>query len=143
MPLWQPMDAIARPAYYDRDAIPVFMNYNASVGPHGSTLRASYTPPFAYAAFIESLYMLGMRSGAAAPVGFTDASFRLTPFYGGTVIVSYLIWNNNTLYFQEKMALTSYGYMAYGDVIDFRTSDGSTGGTTIYALAMKGTEFLF
>lgn len=143
MPLWQPANAIARPAYYDRDAIPISMQYNQIIAPAASTVRATYSPPFGYAAFIEVSTMLILRFTAAAPASQANDQLRLNPFYGGVVIVAINLLNSNVIGDQRQAVITSYGYMAYGDVMDAVTFDGSVGGTMQHGVFMKGTEFLY
>lgn len=143
MPLWQPANAIARPAYYDRDAIPVTMEYNQIVAPHAAVVRVSYSPPGGYAAFVEVVTMLLLRSSAAGAANPANDQVRLNPFYGGVVIVAINFMQSNVISDQRTAIVTSYGYMAYGDVLDGLTYDSSVGGTMQHAIFMKGTEFLY
>lgn len=143
MPLWQPSKTLARPQYYDRDPVPVAASYLATVAPHGSTIRASYSTAYPYAAFIESLIVDIIRVTAAAAVGPVSGHWEFLPFSGGTYRLQWVYFVDNTLQVQRAQEGNSFGYMAFGDTIQFVTVDGSTGGTNFYLGSMKGTEFYY
>lgn len=143
MPLWQPTKSLARPAYYDRDPVPVYGAVNATFAPHGVTQRASYTPPTDYAAFIEFIQYTHIRTAAAAPAASSNLYWDFLPFYGGTVRVLWSYFLDNTVNLVKTGQIDGYGYMAYGDTLQLFTQDASTGGTMSYQSSMKGTEFLY
>jgi hypothetical protein len=143
MPLWQPSKALARPDYYDRDAIPQFITYQNTVAPHGLTVRASYSPAFPFAAFIENMVARMTRVTAAAPAASMNLYADFVPFFGGTARIFWLFTVDNTLFAGYTFNGNSFGYMAYGDTLTLSTGDASTGGTVSFLASEKGTEFLY
>lgn len=143
MPLWQPMDAIARPAYYDRAPIPIIVQYSGVVAPHAPTTRASYTPPDGFANFLETMYLFERRQTAAAPGSSVVSYVELLPFYGGSGVILQNYFESGLVALQPATMLSNYGYIAYGDTIRLVTFDSSIGGSIQYQLALKGTEFLY
>ena len=135
---------VARPAYNDRQPIPILANYLASgVAPHAMTVRASYTPPDGYAAFIESIVLQVIRQSAAGVLSYSEAFIYFLPYYGGTYQLLPCTLFNNTVAQYAQQSLTSYGYMAFGDTLQIKTQDTSTGGFCAYSGLIKGTEFLY
>ena len=87
--------------------------------------------------------MTGSRSVAGAPSNLCLGYVRLLPYYGGTFDVSLMSFNINVSGNAESLVVTNYGYMAYGDTVQMLTADFSTGGTVLWNLALKGTEFIY
>lgn len=143
MPLWQPSNAIARPAYYDRDPIPAIANYADQIPPAGSTVRASYIPPNGYAAFIEAMFLFTYRGVVAAAPSIVQFYVNFRPFTGGVYRVAQVQQNTNVLFEDKTLVSGNFGYMAFGDQIDLITFDGSTGGQQAFGGTVKGTEFLY
>lgn len=143
MPRWYPTRELARPVYYDRDAIPIIATYVGLVTPHTFTTRATYTPAFPFAAFIEVLMTFAFRVTAATTPSAVSSFWDFLPFYGGTARLDWNYFEANTAGYQLVHQLTSFGYMAYGDTIRYTTNDSSTGGTIYFLGSMKGTEFYY
>lgn len=143
MPRWYPTRELARPVYYDRDAVPVYANVNATFTPAGATVRASYSPAYPFAAFMETIYLSIRRDAAASAALFDQAFVNFYPYYGGnTRIVTVERWDN-VLNVVDKAVVTSYGYMAYGDSLQIYTYSGSIGGSVAIFASIKGTEFYY
>lgn len=143
MPRWYTGRDVARPAYYDREAIPCLGFSNVGVGPHANIIRVSYGPAFPYAAFIETMITTLQRNVAAAPVGLVNAYWELVPFFGGSTIIDSEAFTDNTVGYRLNQVISQLGYMAYGDLLQFRTFDLGTGGSVGYLGSFKGTEFLY
>ena len=144
MPLFQPTKAIARPAYYDRDAFTYAVPFTGTLAPHGVTQRITYSPPQGYAAFIENLLSSMIRVTAAAPAIYALSIWRFTPFFAGVPgPVLYVAQPSNTVYDFKSENIQNTGYMAYGDNLECVTADFSIGGTVLYNETAKFTEFLF
>lgn len=143
MPLWQPTNAISRPVYYDRIPVPVLANAGVAVAGHATVVRWSYAPPTSYAAFIESIYSQVSRVAVGAPSATANDTFNFLPFFGGTDPIMINSLFDLAALSTQQITLTSFGYMAYGDALEFTTQDGSTGGLVFHAGYFKGTEFLY
>lgn len=143
MPLWQPQSAVARPAYYDREPAPVTCAYSATHIPHGGTVRATYSPPVGFAAFMETGTVLIRRAAVAAPAQAAAFEVDYLPSGGGSVIVAFLPFILNVVGDNAILPTGVFGYMAFGDTIQLLTFDFSVGGSLQFTGAIKGTEFLF
>jgi hypothetical protein len=143
MPQIYTVEQIARPAYYDRQPIAVFTGYANIVGPHATTLRASYSPPGGYANFGEIVMLGAIRATAAPGNALASAIMNIAPFYGGEFSVGQANLDNLGVGAEKTVILTQVGYIAFGDTLKFYTVDGSAGGTIQYNLYFKGTEFLY
>lgn len=144
MPNVFPVAEIARPAYYDRQPVTYSPLYSGLVGPHALTVRFTYTPPFYYAAFVETATSVIQRYTAAGTPGAVAAQLRFTPYFGGaTANFSLLYQMSNVPTNVVNANVTGLGYVAYGDVIDFATQDLSVGGTCVFYGSIKFTEFVY
>ena len=128
--------AVARPAYYDRGATSVYGLYFATVGPHASATRFTYTCPANRKTFIEAANIHVIRMTAATLV-------QAYGVYVGTsttrAMETYSIINTVNAYERQVPGtqLTIYAGGTYYGV----TYDGSTGGTVEYLQQFNGTEF--
>lgn len=143
MARWYQTSEIARPEYYDRQPIPVFCAYSNVVAPAGGTIRATYTPPANYAAFVEVVSLSIRRATAAAPAQAAAFYLNFLPFYGGSFIVLFVTFDSNVVGDVRGDTLSSLGYMAFGDSINLTTFDFSVGGTLQFTGAAKATEFVY
>lgn len=135
---------IARPQYYDRQPVPIVASFLSSgVVPHALTTRASYSPAYPYAAFIEAITLQVIRQSAAAAQSYQEAFVFFLPYYGGTYQLLPCTGYSNVPGNVTQQNMSDYGYMAYGDTLQLKTSDPSTGGTGSYSVLLKGTEFLY
>ena len=128
--------AVARPAYYDRNAASVSGNYGATVGPHAATTRFTYTVPSGKKCVVEAVYAHILRQTAATALG-------IVQLYSGTNTVRSvnLAAYNNTVYsyYPDKATtqLTVYGGASFTAV----SADAGTGGTNEIIIQFNGTEF--
>lgn len=141
MPLWQPTAALSRPLYYDRQQSAIAQAFSVFAGAHGSTVRQSYTVPANRAAFIEALWAIILRTGAPTSADFFTETFSYTPNGGGTITIEQMAGFTAATAVVGPLSLTSFGYMASGDLLQVVTEDDSIGGSAIYRGSWKGIEF--
>lgn len=130
-----------RPAWYDRAPAIAFNVYEAVIAPAGSTVRFTYTVPTAKKAYCEQGTVWLRRVTVAAPVGRADCRFVYTPSGGGANALVMAVIYGNVADAADRDALSSAFIMLAGDVMQFYTSDASTGGTVDFFGSLKATEF--
>lgn len=143
MPLWFQTTQIARPAYYDRNAIGTALAYEAIVGLGASTVRWSYTCPAGKAAYIESLYAYFVRQGLPALSVYNEAWCEYTPVGSPAVKFFDLIFASGNAYDNRVINQTSFGFMKAGDALKGWTAGSDSGGTVTVGIAFKGTQYDF
>jgi hypothetical protein len=130
----------ARAQYYDRNASSVLNVYSATVTPHTTTVRWSYTVASGKKLLVENLSQRAIRLTAATTaqtygtevgmnVGGTSYAVQQIRVYVSTVFLSTIQ--------VDHMALTLYA----GEALTGATYDDSIGGTIAFQVAMKGTLF--
>ena len=136
--------AVARPAYYDRNATAVNLAFTSTEAPHAATTRFTVTVASGKKLFMEVLSLAVYRATAASSAGNYITSLSS---YDGTTesnLLYDITYNNTTLAgggpLQRLVVGTSVTVYA-GQLIYAVTSDNSTGGTVRYILAGKGTQF--
>jgi len=133
--------AVARPHWYDRNPSNIWRQYAATLGPHSSTQRWSYTVPAGKKALVEFSIACLLRVTAASTVGEAYAYVYYTPSggTGGSLFEVRLLTNGIG---DGKSLIVGQGIMMFaGDQLLGFTGDGSTGGTIEYVIAVKITEF--
>lgn len=142
MPTWFQTTQIARPQFYDRNAQMAITAYNIiNIAPHGLTNRTSFTVAPNKKAWLDSIWMHMVRSAVAAPQGLMTNLVQYTPSGGGSQALGFIYFNSNTAFDPRALVLPNEGYIAQGDLVQFQTSDASTGGFAEYAAAMKVTSY--
>lgn len=124
--------------WHDRNLSVTQIQYVANgVGPHGLTLRATYTCPSGRKASLVAASVIVLRVTAAAPVGIVDA-FVLP---GGTARLphAHFLDNNVGAYYQNTIGFL--GILSAGEIVRIYTADGSTGGTLDYRIDCLINEF--
>jgi len=133
--------ASARATFYDRNPIPLGLNYNSSLAPHGLTVRWSYTVPVGKKFLMAYSYAYGFKSVLAGAPGPFRGQIRVTPVVGA---VYYPIWVYTYLLtlgdVGEMNGNTSVAFLP-GDVIEGLTQDTNGGGNILFSIGMSGTEF--
>ncbi len=126
--------------WFDRNPVVQDSNFNATVAPHVSTLRLSYTVPAGKKAFVQCAFISTTRMTVAAPVGEVDWQIR---HYDGTneAIISMIQNIDNTALKPYNQQVTFNVYMTAGQAIRFYSSDTSTGGTVSYNGQLSVVEF--
>ena len=132
----------SRLQYYDRNATDVSINYfNAALAPAGATTRASYTVPANRAARLEGAMALVRRITAAAPVGLYAGQVQLQPGGAGNDDVAASFNIGNAIDNGYAVNAGDAGHLVAADKIALITQDASTGGTVLFDLTAKLTEF--
>jgi len=134
--------AVARPDWYDRNPVSrVDYYWGSGVAPHGVTTRLSYTVPSGKKAMVEVLVLKVRRNTAATTLGIARASLILTPSGGAPDNFMDACIVNNTVDVKDGWSIGASLALITGDLLEFTTYDGSTGGTCDYWLSYKITEF--
>lgn len=133
--------AVARPSYYDRNEVPKSFRYIATVAPHTTTVRWTYTVPVGKKAWMDSALAWLGRATAAAPVALAFGWVRYTPSGGSATTMVNTTLATNGVNDNQQSLLSSLGAMVAGDVVEGLTVDTSTGGTVTYDVNLKYAEF--
>jgi hypothetical protein len=133
--------AVARPAYYDRNATGTFLVYSAVTGPHAATTRFSSTVASGKKAFVELSHAYYDRQTVAATGLNTVAWVRIastTATYASLIFV-----RTDTATVGPLVDRVTSGQVTIyaGESIEGVTIDGSTGGTCNYYISSKITTF--
>lgn len=132
--------AVARPAYYDRNATAAISSYSGVLAPVTYTIRWTRTIASGKKAYLEVATVVTNRITAAAVVGSAEGFFRLTSGASTIDLVSTQYLSNTVNVITEKSLAIPVTVYA-GETIDGYTHDGSTGGTVYIQVACKFTIF--
>lgn len=143
MPQIFQVQQIARPSYYDRQPEPATIDYVAVLAPFPNTLVATYEAAFPQAAFIEAINVTMIRSTAAGVLAVNIVNAQYTGDGVDTAMIMRVFHQSNVVNNLVSQQVTQFGYMGYGDKLDFYAQNGDTGGTVIFAIAMKGIAFIY
>jgi len=133
--------AVARPAFYDRNAAGFISSYNSNPGPHGETTRVTVTVAAGKKHSVEVMGLQLIRDTAPSATVFSAVRAYITPSGGTSTkfveldLFSTVVNTTNTFYVPPPITL----YPA--DVMIYNTVDSSTGGTITYNLVYKSTIF--
>ena len=133
--------AVARPAYYDRNATSKNLVYgSAAIAPHANTTRFTYTVPSGRKCFVESLNVASFRETAATVVG---QQFLNIVVYDGTTYCNLiaLYYYTTAVGSVQTQILGNNATVYAGQQILGATWDLSTGGTQDLRLSAKGSEY--
>ena len=134
--------AVARPAYYDRNASSVIQTELTVYAPHTATVRVTYTVAAGKKMFVETSSTLVQNVTAPTVAGISTSIVRLQnvsaqftdPIRSDaltsavlTTLIDKSLTGQTTLYAGEQALLI--------------TSNGSTGGTVLHLAAFKATLF--
>jgi hypothetical protein len=128
--------AVARPAYYDRNAASNYNVYNATVGPHNFTERFLYTVAAGKKLLVEIANVEMNRLTVATVSGSYYA--RIT---GGSGYINTILDNATTVNASKVNIVAGAVTIYAGESVGGYTSDGSTGGTVAFYIFTKGTLF--
>lgn len=132
---------VTRPEWYDRTPSVSLLSFNMSLAPHANTQRLSYTVPSGRKAYLEFLYLSLFRTAAAAPAGVVFLTFDYTPNGGLLTNLAVIDYGGNAVGDRVAEMVGSTFTMLVGDQLALFTSDSGTGGSVIYRLGVKITEF--
>jgi hypothetical protein len=130
----------ARAQYYDRNAASVVNVYSATVAPHTTTARWSYTVASGKKLLIENLSQRALRLTAATTAQTYGTEIGLTVSATAYAVQQVRVYVSTVFLSTmqvDHMALTLYASEAITGV----TYDDSIGGTVVFQVAMKGTLY--
>ncbi len=132
--------AVARPAYYDRNATGTFLSFAGIVAPHAATVRFTTTVAAGKKSYIELAHSYADRQTVAAP-GFNSVSW--TRVFNGAVYASVIFVrvDQNAVGPMFDRVVTGSTTLYAGEVFESVTIDGSTGGTINWYVSAKLTSF--
>jgi len=128
--------AVARPAYYDRNATSSYNQYSGVVGPHAETTRWTVTIAAGKKMLVEQIGITYFNVSVATVAGSYASNIFIVGQYlasqGSSVNVvatqgALYLTGNITLYAGETMYATTYNY--------------ATGGTVAHSMTYKATQF--
>jgi len=132
--------AVARPAFYDRNAASAVAVYLAQTGPHAVTTRWTYTVASGKKLNVEVTPCRILRQTVAAPVGLVAVEVQLTSGASLLVMLSNYMTDNVPNVPYQKDSSASYT-MYSSETLTSVSVDISTGGVVQYSITMKGTLF--
>jgi len=123
--------------WYDRNAKDKTLSYvGATVGPHISTVRKTYTVPQQRMAFIGGAFADVIRSGAADAVDLVNIAVNV----GGKMMLLASHLNNNVGHREWATGIHN-AVVLEKTIISIGTIDVSTGGTMDYGCGVSIIEF--
>jgi hypothetical protein len=132
--------AVARPAYYDRNATGSYLTYGAQNTPHALTTRWTTTVATGKKGVIEYARGFTERRVVGGSAGQYSSWVQITSgATTGTLIFANSF--NNTLYNQVHIEIASAITLYAGDVFFYQTYDDSASGTIYYQGDAKVTLF--
>ncbi len=133
--------AVARPAYYDRNATSAFGIYNALILPAAPTIRITSTVASGKKLQLEAVGCTIVVETTASFAGRNLASMAISDGSATADLVRVDATNPNTVgAFRQDVkgiVLTLFA----GEIIQGTSYDGSTGGSQYFGLYFKGSTF--
>lgn len=131
----------ARAAWYDRNPISEFDNYQATLSPHATTKRYSYTVPSGKKFNLETFLCDATRVTAASTVGTCGCSGGVVNTAATNFTVIEIQYQDNTVIHVASVYTSTTIMLQAGEGYASYTFDDSTGGSIQYQMTTKGTEF--
>ena len=132
--------AVARPAYYDRNASSTIGAYVFTVAPHANVVRWTVTVASGKKLLIEggicTHWAITAPSVAAARFGLIRVNNGSNDFD-----VAFAMGISATLNLQFSDKATTIATVYAGETVAGTTGDASTGGTVFFDVGIKGTTF--
>ena len=132
---------VARPAYYDRNAVGTRQRYVGTVAPHGSTVRWSATIASGKKAFVEQMAIRIVAATTATTAGYAQANMDLYDATNSTTGAWAQITTSTTTLPYTFFVCPTIPTLYAGENIAVASQDSSTGGTVFYVLDAKYTTF--
>jgi hypothetical protein len=128
--------AVARPSYYDRNAVSTTQQYGVDLAPHATTTRWTATVAAGKKQFVEFARTSIYRTSVASVGSLYEDRVRIA---GINFLTSTSSTNTVGAFVQQTVtgAITLYE----GDVIIADTYDLSTGGTVFHTIGYRATQF--
>ena len=133
--------AVARPAYYDRNATSSFVSYSGDVAPHGDTLRATFTTAAGKKAYIETGVVYIRQSSGASVINRSLAVLRIVSGTDTNDVARIDSLSSATTSTSRTDKLAGQPTIYAGETLTIRTLDLSTGGTLDFNIGAKITSF--
>jgi len=133
--------AVARPAYYDRNAASVVQVVDSSYTPHGQTNRGTYTVAAGKKANLESASIFLLTEAAPTVAARAIATIYILVSAVPCYVVRLDGTAGSTLNTARSAGLNGSPTIYPGEQLLFLTLDQSTGGTIGYNLNAKMTLF--
>jgi hypothetical protein len=133
--------AVSRPAYYDRNASSVSAETVVTAGPHGGTVRFTYTVAAGKKLFLENGRVSIQRQTAAAVAGaYNNGTYIKTG--GNNPQYALVESKDNAVQPAATVSIVTGQATIYAsEVLECQTSDVSTGGTVYFISSYKATLF--
>lgn len=133
--------AVARPAYYDRNATSTVSNYAADLSPHGGVDRFTYTVASGKKMLVEAAFAQTVI--ATAPTTAARVALSVELRVGATTIVISAVdgVQSSTVGASSVNFATTQPTLYAGEIVAGRTYIASTGGTVNCQIAAKGTVY--
>jgi len=133
--------AVARPAYYDRNATTGVFSYDAAnIAPHSLTTRWTTTVAAGKKAFVESGTARLIRYTAATLAGQANVQIQVTSGATQIDLFNCFLYSNTVNTLVTGSVPTQVTLYA-GETLAATTADASTGGTTYIGMFGKTTTF--
>ena len=134
--------AAARPAYYDRNAASVTVQYvGNTIAPHVDTIRNTYTVASGRKLLLELGHSALNRQVAAAPVGLFNGTIYIAAA-GNTPRYCHNMSKDNTVAPADIIVQVFGNVTVYAsETVNVLTADYSTGGSVNYVVMWKGTTY--
>lgn len=132
--------AVARPAYYDRNATTTFNSMGVNPTPHSATVRFTTTVASGKKMLLETTYLYVARFTVATAVG-EALTYNQVTAGASTADVYTASLTSNTVGAQTVVQLPTALTLYAGEVITAVTSDASTDGTCLMRATIKGTTY--
>lgn len=132
--------AVARPAYYDRNAVATYSTYTSSgIAPHTYTVRWTYTVAAGKKAIMEFATILLSTQTPATVNGSREGYLRvISP---ATASLLYVVHTSNTSGSISIVINPTQPTFYAADSITGNTFDSGTGGTVYYDMSGKFTAY--
>lgn len=133
--------AVARPAYYDRNATTSIASYGGDTAPHAPTTRFTTTVAAGNKLLVEVTEQFLFTSTAAAAAGRVYSQVQITS--GGNVVAIGRIdqIQSVTVNSMSNLVLPQAVTVYAGETVTGSTYNGSLGGTVFHNIAYKATLY--
>ena len=131
--------AVARPSYYDRGAIAFSGGYADTLAPHAETVRISVTIAAGRKVLIEGVNASVTRATTAATLSYAQLYVNIQATAGFRM--ADILTTTNVLAARTREIVYPATTIYAGEVFTAATSDASTGGTNVYIVQYRGTDF--
>jgi len=133
--------AVARPAYYDRNATSVRNRYNAAISPAGFVTRWTATVGAGKKAYVDQAVAWINTNSLPTVAGYARGYIETTDGTTSVIVCVAQMFTSLTVSTSAVDKATTSITLYSGFVIQSLTADGSTNGTVQYLLDAQYTQF--